>query len=69
LEGPFDFEKYFKNQNKRFFSAKNIREPKQGYETLKNMKKLKHEVLCFFFNLKSPKQKGLDKIKELRDTS
>jgi hypothetical protein len=38
LEGSFDSEKYFKNQNKRFLNAENIREPKRGYETRKIMK-------------------------------
>jgi len=48
LEGSFDSERYFKNQNKRFLNAENIKEPKQGYETLKIVKKLKPEVLYLF---------------------
>jgi len=47
LEGSCVSKKYFKNQDKRFFNVENIREPKRGYETLKIMKKLKPEVLCF----------------------
>jgi len=47
IGGSFDSEKYFKNQDKRFLNVENIREPKRGYETLKIMKKLKPEILCF----------------------
>lgn len=47
LEGSFNSQKYFKNQDKRFSNVENIRERKRGYETLKIMKKLKPEVLCF----------------------